>query len=86
MANKNHSFKYYWHQFWIMWHETKAHYYGSSWHEKRKTKHEDKIQYLLSNADNKISSTTDKTETATTSSPSDSQRSLDKLTETPSAK
>lgn len=46
MKTSKQSYKYTWHNFWIIWHETKYHYYGSRWHEKKKLKHEQKMNAL----------------------------------------
>lgn len=47
MAKGTHSFKYKWHIFWLEWHETKEHYYGSSRHLKKKMKHAYKAAVVI---------------------------------------
>ncbi|WP_280768757.1 hypothetical protein [Salipaludibacillus daqingensis] len=47
MKTSNQSFMYKWHRFWVLWHDTKHHYYGSIWHEKRKEKHEKQLRELI---------------------------------------
>jgi hypothetical protein len=80
------SLKHRWHDFWIIWHETKHHYYGSHWHEKRKLKHEQKLSNLSSTETDILDPKPLDQDKNTEILPSETASSLEKISKSPQTK